>query len=60
MNDKKNNNDDGKSAVETSELKLADIDELRSAVGAAGPGSGGPGGPGPAPTVMCPAHPWDY
>ena len=38
-----------------SPITLADIEELRQALGAAAPPSGGGG----SSTCMCPAHPWD-
>ncbi len=38
-----------------SPITLADIEELRQALGAA---AAKPGGGGPS-TCMCPAHPWD-
>jgi hypothetical protein len=42
-------------------ITLADIEELRAALGGAaptGPGGGGGGDCVPS-TCMCPAHPWD-
>lgn len=41
-------------------VTLADIEELRAALGGAAPGGGGPGGGDCVPdTCMCPSDPWD-
>jgi hypothetical protein len=41
------------------QITLADIEELRAALGGTAPGGGGGGGTCVPDTCMCPSSPWD-